>query len=470
MISDIEDLKPGHKGLLDVLEGAVLIIDPSGQHIIDANRRACIIVGMRCDELTNGSANEVFARSPMGGFEGLESMLSAGEGSLTIPRSGAVGPIRVEARSYFDGGAKRTMLTLERIDDYGNPALELDQLRKERCRAFRQLESEKRFADAIIDNAESLIIGMDMGGAITLFNRKAEQATGHQREEVLGKNYFSLFEKEIGPEGGKAWLADMVRGKGSVERIKVLTGKCDSQTIWWHNTIVESGDQLVMIGVGVDITERVSLNQRLEDLNQSLLLLNRIMRHDIMNDLSVALGSIQLFEMKREARFLEAAIRSLTKSVDLIHDTSDLERLRAPTELRSIKVREVIDKAVANRSGQNVVIQVSGESTALADETLSSVIDNLVGNAIMHGLAERVDIEIRQEKGHCLIRVADQGTGIPDEVKARVFDEGFKFGETGNTGLGLYIVKKTMERYGGSVVAMDNRPKGTVFELRLRLA
>jgi signal transduction histidine kinase len=66
--------------------------------------------------------------------------------------------------------------------------------------------------------------------------------------------------------------------------------------------------------------------------------------------------------------------------------------------------------------------------------------------------------------------VADQGKGIPDEVKARVFDEGFTFGETGNTGLGLYIVKKTMERYGGSVVAKDNRPKGTVFELRLLLA
>jgi signal transduction histidine kinase len=95
------------------------------------------------------------------------------------------------------------------------------------------------------------------------------------------------------------------------------------------------------------------------------------------------------------------------------------------------------------------------------------VIDNLLGNAIMHGLTDRVDIEIREAEGQCLISVADSGKGIPDEIKARVFEEGFKFGEYGNTGFGLYIVKKTMERYGGSVVVRDNHPRGTVFELRL---
>jgi signal transduction histidine kinase len=112
---------------------------------------------------------------------------------------------------------------------------------------------------------------------------------------------------------------------------------------------------------------------------------------------------------------------------------------------------------------------VSGEGIAMADETLSSVIDNLVGNAIMHGHTETVDIDIRNDEGQCLVRVADHGKGVPDDIKARVFDEGFKFGETGNTGFGLYIVKKTMERYGGSVIVKDNQPQGAVFELRLQL-
>ena len=335
--------------------------------------------------------------------------------------------------------------------------------------AFDRLEAEKRFADAIIDFAESLIIGIDMEGTVTIFNRRAEQSTGFLREDVLGKNYFSLFDPEVDTESGKRWLQDLAKAKGSVERIKVLPGKNARPLIWWHNTVVVSGDRLTMISLGVDITERVSLNQRMEDLNSSLLLLNRIMRHDIMNDLSIALGSLQLYEIKREGRFLDAATRSLTKGVDLINDISDLERLRVPAELRSVNVRDVVNKVVDNRAGQNILFRVSGDVTAIADETLSSVIDNLVGNAIMHGGTETVDIDISTVDGQCLIRVADQGKGIPEEIKERVFDEGFKFGETGNTGFGLYIVKKTMERYGGSVAVADNHPHGTVFELRLLL-
>jgi PAS domain S-box-containing protein len=370
-----------------------------------------------------------------------------------------------KARAFVDGESQATMLTIGNVDGSVPAQLELDHLRG----AFKHLESEKHFGDAIIDFAESLIIGMDMEGTVTIFNRRAELTTGLKRRDVLGKNYFILFDSEKGPEGGKAWLAEMAKGKRSRERIKVLPGKNSSPFIWWHNTIVQSGDRLVMVEIGVDITERMDLNHRMEELNESLLLLNRIMRHDIMNDLSVALGSIQLYENKRENRFLEAATRSLTKSVDLINDISDLERLRTPTDLRSVKVRDVVDRVVENRAGQNVLIRVRGEETAMADETLSSVIDNLVGNAIMHGQTDNVDIDITNDEGQCLIRVADRGKGIPDDVKARIFDEGFKFGETGNTGFGLYIVKKTMERYGGSVSVKDNPPHGSVFELRLLL-
>jgi PAS domain S-box-containing protein len=468
MISEKEDPGAGQTGMLEVLDGAVLIIDPANRYIIDANRRARELMGMSNREMRERTASEVFARSRLGGIDGLEPLLSGEESSISLRHEGKAGLLEVVARSFHDHGRRRTMLILEEQAGKG-PVLEMERLRREKDRAFRQLESEKRFVDAIIDNAESMIIGMDMDGTVSIFNRKAEQSTGLGREEVIGQNYFSLFETEVGPEGGRAWLSDMALGKGSAERIKALPGKGGELTIWWHNKIIESGDQLVLIGVGIDITERVSLNQRLEGLNQSLLLLNRIMCHDIMNDLSVALGSIHLYETKREGRFLDTAIRSLTKSVDLIHDISDLERLRAPTELRSVKVREAIDRAVANRAGQNVTVNVRGEATALADETLVSVIDNLVGNAIMHGDSKRVDIEVREEGGQCLITVADQGKGIPDEIKALVFDEGFKSGETGNTGFGLYIVKKTMEKYGGSVVVRDNQPSGAVFELRLRL-
>lgn len=452
-------------GLLDALDDAVLIIDAASHRIIDSNLPACVLLGMSNEEMrSSGSAKEAIESSPVGPeIEGLDELIAAGEGHLYVPGIGMGVSFSILARPFAHGNGSMLLLTIRKTDGTDRTWPELDRLRSE----LRQLESEKNFGDSIIDFAESLIIGMDMDGTVTIFNRKAEQLSGLKREQVIGRNYFTIFDAEKGVEGGKAWLREMARGERSRERIKVWPGKGSNPSIWWHNTVVRSGDRLVMVGIGVDITERLDLNHRMEDLNESLLLLNRIMRHDIMNDLNVALGSIQLYELKRERRFLESATRTLTKSVDLIHDISDLERLRAPTDLRAVDVREVIEKVVDNRAGQNVVINVSGEGRAMADEALSSVIDNLVANAIMHGQTGAVDIDISKVGGQCLITVADEGRGIPDEVKARIFDEGFTFGETGNTGLGLYIVKKTMERYGGSVSIRDNSPHGSVFELRL---
>lgn len=64
----------------------------------------------------------------------------------------------------------------------------------------------------------------------------------------------------------------------------------------------------------------------------------------------------------------------------------------------------------------------------------------------------------------------DNGTGIPDKIKDKVFNEGFFHGQTGNTGIGLHIVRKTIERYGGSISVEDNEPSGTIFKINLKKA
>jgi signal transduction histidine kinase len=68
------------------------------------------------------------------------------------------------------------------------------------------------------------------------------------------------------------------------------------------------------------------------------------------------------------------------------------------------------------------------------------------------------------------VRQDDYGIGIPDEIKDKIFDEGFHYGETGHTGIGLYIVQTTVEEYGGMVFVEDNTPQGAVFIIRLKKA
>ncbi len=86
----------------------------------------------------------------------------------------------------------------------------------------------------------------------------------------------------------------------------------------------------------------------------------------------------------------------------------------------------------------------------------------------MHYLGLRINIKIEREDGFCIVRIADDGIGIPDEVKEKIFEENFIHGKSGKTGLGLYIARETMNKYNGSIYVEDNVPDGSVFILRFR--
>ena len=91
---------------------------------------------------------------------------------------------------------------------------------------------------------------------------------------------------------------------------------------------------------------------------------------------------------------------------------------------------------------------------------------DIVRNAIVHGEATKIEVEVKNENGTCITSIVDDGIGIPDDLKERIFEEGFKHGDRGGTGLGLYLVKKMMERYQGEISVSDNTPRGAIFELR----
>ncbi|MBM4237586.1 MAG: HAMP domain-containing histidine kinase, partial [Euryarchaeota archaeon] len=133
------------------------------------------------------------------------------------------------------------------------------------------------------------------------------------------------------------------------------------------------------------------------------------------------------------------------------------------TGLRPFRVREIIDKVL---HAYSVSFSVEGDCTIMADEAFLSVIDNLVRNAIVHGKTERIEVKIASYGTGCEVRIADFGEGVPDKIKGKLFAEGFSYGEHRGSGLGLYLVKKTMERYGGSVTIEDNNPRGSIFILQ----
>jgi signal transduction histidine kinase len=104
---------------------------------------------------------------------------------------------------------------------------------------------------------------------------------------------------------------------------------------------------------------------------------------------------------------------------------------------------------------------------------LNSVFGNLLENAVKYSKGEAVIHTYLQHKGkQCIIKIADNGIGIADEEKPRIFDRFYRVGNedtrtTKGTGLGLFIVKEIVKAHGGTMEVLDNEPEGTVFKINL---
>ena len=139
-------------------------------------------------------------------------------------------------------------------------------------------------------------------------------------------------------------------------------------------------------------------------------------------------------------------------------------------------LQETVDKVAGKYPEANIqFIAESNLPTVQGDRTgLTSVAVNLVENAAKYSQpTPQIDIHLRRGSHRELIwTVADNGMGIPDAEKARVWTKFYRVGnedtrKTKGTGLGLYIVKKLVDLHHGHLVLKDNQPKGTLFEVSL---
>jgi len=111
-------------------------------------------------------------------------------------------------------------------------------------------------------------------------------------------------------------------------------------------------------------------------------------------------------------------------------------------------------------------IEITGDKFAL-----TSVVTNLIENAVKYSSpCSAVAVKLFSKDDKVYLEVADQGIGIADNEKTRIFDKFYRVGSedtrnTKGTGLGLYIVKEVLDKHQASIKVRDNRPSGSVFEV-----
>ncbi|MDP8267416.1 MAG: PAS domain S-box protein [Candidatus Tenebribacter davisii] len=217
----------------------------------------------------------------------------------------------------------------------------------------------------------------------------------------------------------------------------------------------------------LDITESKKAEEEIEHARERLGIANSILRHDITNDLIVINSAVQIFKKNSDLKMLDEIIKRISKSLNLIKLHRDQENfIDSLNELKRIELAPILYNIIENYG--EIDINISGNETVYADTAINSVFENLLSNSLKHGNATKIDIIISSNKKICEIKVIDNGKGINENIKDKIFDKGFIHGKNGHTGIGLHIVKQTIISYGGKIFVEDNEPNGTVFIIILR--
>lgn len=269
-----------------------------------------------------------------------------------------------------------------------------------------------------------------------------------------------------------------------VEQTRALANQDFDADVLNENVPGEFGDSLDKMQEKLReliMTQRAN-EYRLESQRDSLKLLNQTVRHDIRNDLQLVLAYAEMLEgygNEETERYRENIYKAAKEAVDITETARDVTDVmlqtgadREPVNLRSQLLKE-IEAIRSNYTG--VVIDIDGnipDVRVSAGPLLDAVFRNLLKNAIVHNDKDVAEITVSglEDDGTVLIEVADNGPGVPEELKKSIFSEGEKGLGSGGTGLGLYLVQTLVNRYRGEVWVEDNDPNGAIFCIRLPLA
>jgi signal transduction histidine kinase len=180
-------------------------------------------------------------------------------------------------------------------------------------------------------------------------------------------------------------------------------------------------------------------------------------------------------------RDLEAAEAELDRLAGLLSNLLILAREQKPAEeVPAIGLDRVLDDArerwthTAGEDGRALRVDDAGDAHVRADpEELAAIVDNLIENALKYSPpGSSVEVDASVDGDRAVIRVADEGPGIPEAERAAVFERFYRgeaAGGTGGSGLGLPIAAALAERWGGAVSLRERPGGGTVAEIELEI-
>jgi len=137
---------------------------------------------------------------------------------------------------------------------------------------------------------------------------------------------------------------------------------------------------------------------------------------------------------------------------------------------------QLVEKFLFNKKSITIETNIQPDIYMKVDGmAFTSVLINVLENALKYSDEKtRVKLKLHTDNNSILFVLADNGVGVPNEFKERIFEKFYRVGHeetrsTKGTGLGLYIVKRVVEIYHGTITVTDNKPSGTIIAITFPL-
>jgi PAS domain S-box-containing protein len=332
--------------------------------------------------------------------------------------------------------------------------------------------------DVVMQSLAAMCV-CDIGGNITLINDSLLKLFNAKRPDLPGN--YNLFEHMGRVSSETSSTADRLkRGDAVIMNDLHFPRSHDGSTI--HLSVKAfpirgwDGNISNYVFIVDNITERLAIEEELKEAKKQAELYVDLMGHDINNMNQIAMGFLEIAEdilmtegklIAEHANLLRKPIESLNNSSRLVDNVKKLQKVKSGQLNERVMdigdvLREVIGQyeRVPGRS-VSVVCEDSCGAKVMANDLLNEVFSNLVGNAIKHSTGP-LNIHIRSSlvddggKKLCRVVIEDNGPGIHDSIKDRIFDRSQKGnGHLIRKGLGLYLVNILVSDYGGTIRVED---------------
>jgi two-component system, chemotaxis family, CheB/CheR fusion protein len=404
-------------------------------------------------------------------------------------------------RQRKDGSHVDVSVTFSPILDSGGTTIGISAISRDITQliaARREIADREERIRLLLDSTAEAIYGIDLSGVCTFCNSACARMLGYDSPaELIGRQLHPLIHHTktdgtpYAPE--QSPIFEAMRNREGAHVDDEVLWRADGSSFpaeYWSHPILRGDEVIGAVVTFLDITERRKAEQELQEGVRRREQFLAMLSHELRNPLAAILSATRLLARKssdeeacREAGLVvERQANHMARLLDDLLDVARITRGRIVLRKERIDLRETARSAIEalgpfmEDRGTDLGVDIAPHPIYVDGDAarLQQIQANLLSNASKYSApGGKVRFELRQDGGHAVIRVSDNGRGIHPDILPRIFDLFVQGDQSiarpeGGLGIGLTLLRTLVELHDGRVEAhSDGDGRGSTFTVRL---